>query len=174
MNFSLEKSLEILENTPHVVSTLLRNLSDDWTIKNEGENTWSAKEVVAHLIVCEETDWLTRARIILSDKQDKTFVPIDMTAHFEIAQNNSLKDLLFQFKQLREIGTDELKAFNLQEHDFLKTANHPVLGAVNLQQLIATWVTHDLTHIAQIARVIAKQNNDLVASFKTYLSILNK
>lgn len=172
MEFSLTNSFQILENTPSVISALLNNLSDDWTTKNEGGNTWTAKEVVAHLIVCEETNWLVRASIILSDSQDKTFVPIDMTTHVEMAQNNSLQDLIKKFRELRESSMKEIKAFNLQETNLKKTAIHPKLGEVNLKQLIATWVTHDLTHIAQISRVMAKQNKDNVGPFATFLSIL--
>lgn len=173
MKFSLNKSLEILENTPFVLSALLNNLSEEWTSTNEGSNTWTAKEVVAHLIVCEETDWLPRAKIILSNHQDKTFTPIDMVAHFEIAKNKPLKDLISDFKRLRENGINEIKAFSLQETDLKKTAIHPKLGEVNLQQLIATWVTHDLTHIAQISRIMAKQNKENVGAFVTFLNILN-
>ena len=172
MKFSINKSLEILQNTPNVMTSLLHNLSDEWTTNNEGENTWTAKEVLAHLILCEQTDWLPRAKIILSNNDHKIFEPLDMVAHFEIAKNNSLKDLINEFKRLREIGINEIKSFNLQDTDFNKTANHPVIGEVNLQQIFSTWVTHDLTHIAQIARVIAKQNKENVGAFATFLTIL--
>jgi uncharacterized damage-inducible protein DinB len=173
MKVSLERSLEMIENTPNVLTAWLSSLSDDWTTNNEGENTWTAKEVVAHLIVCEETDWLPRARIILSAEGNKTLAPIDMAAHFRIAESSSLPALLVRFRQLRVNGVDELKAFDLQEEDFAKTANHPVIGAVNLEQLIAAWAAHDLSHIAQIARIMARQNKDSVGNFKKYLRILN-
>ena len=172
MKFSLNKSLEIIENTPLVISALLNNLSDDWTTNNEGENTWTAKEVVAHLVVCEDSDWLPRIRIILSDSQDKTLAPVDMKTHLRIAENNTLQHLIKQFKQLREYSINEIKSLNLQETDFLKTAHHPVIGEVSLQQIISTWVTHDLTHLAQISRVMAKQYKTEVGPFKEFLSIL--
>lgn len=164
--------MEILENTPSVISALLNNLSDEWTIFNEGENTWTAKEVVAHLIVCEESDWLPRTKIIISDNQDKTFLPVDMIAHFAIASNKPLQDLILDFQQLRESTLNEIKTLNLQDTDFNKSGIHPKLGEINLQQLIAAWVTHDLTHIAQISRVMAKQNKENVGAFATFLSIL--
>lgn len=173
MKFSLEKSLEIIENTPNVLFQLLNNLSDEWTLNNEGVNTWNVKEVVAHLIVLEDTNWMTRTRIILSNKKDEYFVPVDMNAHFEIAQKTSLKELLTQFKELRRKGIDELKGYNLQEADFLKVGLHPVTGEVMLPQIIATWVSHDLAHIAQIARIIAKQNIDLVGSFRPFIKFFN-
>ena len=172
MKFSLHKSLEILENTPAVISALLNNLTDEWTTTNEEDNTWNPMEVVAHLIVCEKTDWLPRVKIILSHLEDKTFVSINMTAHFDIAKSNSMKDLIKEFKQLRESGIKEIKAFNLQEADLRKIAIHPTLGEVNLQHLFATWVVHDLTHIAQISRVIAKQNKENVGAFAPFLNIL--
>lgn len=174
MQFNINQWLEVLKNTPEVVFAMLHNLSEEWISQNEGENTWTAKEVLAHLVLCEETNWLLRARIILSDNRDKTFDLIDMTAHLEIARNQSLQELLHKFRELRKTGVEELKSYHLQEQDFLKTAIHPVTGEVNLQQVISTWLTHDMTHIAQIARIIAIQNKDLVGSFKQYLSILNK
>lgn len=172
MNFSLNKSLEILENTPIVISTLLNNLSDDWIFANEGENTWTVKEVIAHLIVCEKTDWLIRAKTILSSSDNKTFLPIDMLAHFELSKNNSLRFLINEFKQLRQNNIKEINNFNINEMDLLKTGIHPIIGEVNLQQLVASWVTHDLTHLAQIFRIMAKQNRENVGAFRTYLKIL--
>lgn len=172
MNFSFNKSLEIIENTPTVISALLNNLSDEWTTNNEGEHTWTVIEVVAHLIVCEETNWLPRIKIILSNDNDKSFVPVDQFVHVEIAKNSSLNDLIGDFKRLRVNGINELTALSLQESDFKKSAIHPKLGEVNLQQLIATWATHDLTHIAQISRIMAKQNKENVGEFLTFLTFL--
>ncbi|MCY1546265.1 hypothetical protein D9M68_822540 [compost metagenome] len=128
--------------------------------------------MVAHLIVCENTDWMPRARIMLSDNTTKTLDRIDMKAHFEMAKSNSLETLLNEFKTLRESSILELKNFNLQNADYTKSAFHPQICEVNLQQLIATWVTHDLSHITQIARVLAKQYKDEVGAFAAYLKIL--
>lgn len=172
MEFSLDKSLEILSNTPVVVSSLLQNLSDDWINHNEGENTWTVKEVLAHFIVCEEINWMPRIRLIL-DNPESVFAPMDMQVHFELTKKHSLSELLVQFDQLRSDGIHELKAYELQEKDFLKTATHPVIGTVSMSQLIATWTAHDMTHLAQIARILAKQNKNLVGNFNQYLTILN-
>jgi len=172
MNFSLAKSVQVLQRTPAVISALLANLDEEWTTANEGENTWSPKEVVAHLILCEQSNWIVRAKIILADSPNRTFVPIDMSAHFDIANRHSLQELLDQFAALRKNSLDELNGFQLDEKDLMKTAIHPKLGEVNLQQLLATWVSHDLTHIVQIARVMAKQNKDHVGPFDTFLRIM--
>lgn len=174
MKFSLEKSLEILEKTPNVISAMLQNLSEDWTDNNEGENTWTAKEVLAHLIVCEETEWLTRTKIILSEAAEKKLTPIDLQAHFKIAETNNLSILLMQFQELRNKNIAELLSFNLQESDFARTALHPELGEVNLQHIISTWATHDLSHIAQIARIMAKQYKDFVGGFSKYQRVLKQ
>ena len=173
MKFSLGKSLEIIENTPAVISVLLNNLSDDWTMANEGPNTWSVKEIVAHLIVCEETDWLPRAKIILSNTPHKTFVPIDMLGHYKLAENYSLAHLITRFQELRKISLTELKSLNINEEDHLITGSHPVIGEVNLKQLISTWVAHDLAHLSQILRVMAKQYKEKVGPFKELFTILN-
>jgi hypothetical protein len=172
MYFDYEKSVEILTNTPKAVSAILNNLSEYWIDKNEGGSTWTAKQVVAHLIVCEQTDWVPRIQIILND-HGRVFAPIDMHAHYQIASNNDLASLLNKFSELRMAGLRELELFNLKDADFKKEGIHPSIGPVSLQQIISAWVTHDLTHISQIARVMAKQNSELVGGFRQYLKILN-
>lgn len=172
MKFTLSKSLEIIERTPGVIYAMLSGLSDEWVTGNEGDNTWNAKEVVAHLIICEKTNWLTRAKIILSNDANKNLEPIDMTTHFELAKNSMLETLLHDFKILREESVAALKYFNLQHDDFTKTAFHPKIFEVTLQQLIATWVTHDLSHLTQISRIMAQQYKSEVGPFEAYLKIL--
>jgi uncharacterized damage-inducible protein DinB len=172
MTFSVDRALEVLKNTPFVITALLQDLGDDWITKNEGHDTWSAKEVVAHLVVCEETNWIPRAKIILSQKQDKPFIPIDMLIHLEYAHKTNINELLKSFMNLRQNSIEQIKSFGITPNDLKKTAIHPILGAVKLSQLLATWVTHDLTHIAQIARLIAKQNKPFVGPFEIYLSVL--
>ena len=157
MESSIKNSVDVLNNTPNVLSALMNNLSDKVLNSNEGENTWSVKEVIAHLVICEETNWLQRIKIILSDQNDKVFAPIDLLAHFDIAQNNSISSLLERFKENRKINISEIEVLDIQESDFVKTAVHPVIGKVNLNELLSTWVAHDLTHLSQITRVMAKQ-----------------
>ena len=174
MEFSLERLLEILRNTPAILTALFRDLNYDWTMSNEGANSWTPKEVVAHLIICEQINWLPRIRLILLDGAERSLAPIDMSAHFEIAGNTGLPDLLHLFGQLRTRSIGELESFHLQEADFFRTANHPVIGEVNLSQLVATWATHDLAHTAQIARTMARQSKDLVGPFKHFIPSLHK
>jgi uncharacterized damage-inducible protein DinB len=174
MNFSLSTSLEVLNNTSAVIFALLNNLSDDWTTNNEGPQTWSAKEVVAHLIVCEDTAWIPRVLVTLSDTEVRTFAPIDMNGHFQVAATRSLPELLATFKQKRDNSISALKKLHLREPDFLKTAIHAKLGEITLQQLLATWVAHDLTHIAQIARIMAMQQKENVGGFESFLSIFRR
>lgn len=172
MKFSLEKSLAILRNTPTVLETLFSNLDDEWINSNEGENSWSPKQVLAHLILCEETDWLSRITIILQNPET-VFAPIDMEAHLEQAKKFSVTALLTAFAEKRKQSLDVLAGWHLQESDFVKTGIHPRLGNITLQQLLATWTTHDLSHLAQIARVMAKQYKEEVGSFSHYLKILH-
>jgi hypothetical protein len=171
MEFSISSSIEVLENTPATVAALLHNLSPCWTNANEGKDTWTAKEVVAHLIVCEETNWLPRARTILSDAADGTFAAVDMNAHFELAAGRSLPALIDCFKSLRKSGIAELKRLNISESDLQKSAGHPKIGRVTLQQLIAAWTAHDLSHIVQIARIMAMQQKQHSGPFVSFLSL---
>ncbi len=172
MNFSLSRTLEILRNTPMTIQSLLNGLGAEWTDANEGESTWTTKEVVAHLIVCEQTNWLPRTKIILSKDQNKILTRISMQDHFELAQHNTLQDLMNQFIRLRQEGIAEIDSFKLTDADLQETALHPELGEVQLSQMLATWVTHDLSHLAQIVRIMAKQNQENVGPFMKFLSIL--
>lgn len=172
MALLLSRYIEVLSHTPVVLSSLLSDLSTQWINTNEGGDTWTPKQVIAHLIVCEETNWLTRIKIILAGDNARIEKPIDMGAHFALAECHSLADLLAMFTEARQNGLETLRHLNIDEPIFSKTAIHPTLGTINLGQLIATWVTHDLAHIAQISRVMAKQQKEHVGPFASFLSIL--
>jgi len=173
MNFSLSKSIEILERTPNVLTAMLQNLSAGWTFSNEGGETWNAYDIIGHLIHGEKTDWIPRMEIILSDKQDKTFVPFDRFAQFENSKGKSLAQLLDEFKTLRQQNMDLLHTKNLTEKDLEATGIHPAFGEVSLAQLLSAWTVHDLNHIAQISRVMAKHYKTDTGPWVEYLSILH-
>lgn len=174
MHFSLEKSLELLERTPDVLIRLTEGLSPEWTLTNEGPDTWSVFDVVGHLIHGEKTDWVPRAEIILSDKHDKTFPPFDRFAQAELSKGKNLTQLLHDFKIARTDSLHQLKALKITAADLSKTGVHPSLGEVTLAQLLSTWVVHDLDHISQIARVMAKQYQSKTGPWIAYLKILRQ
>ncbi len=174
MNFTIEKSIEILERTPIVIEELLHGISDDWSNANEGENTFSPYDVIGHLIHGEKTDWIVRMDIILSGESDKKFQPFDRFAQFNESKGKSLKQLLQEFKVLRQKNIVTLKTKKLTKSDFEKKATHPELGMITLQQLISTWTVHDLSHIGQIVRVMSKHYKDEVGPWQNYLPILKR
>lgn len=174
MKFELNKSIEILERTPRVIASLLSGISQDWLSNNEGKDTFSPYDVVGHLIHNELTDWMPRLKIICSEKEDKTFEPFDRFAHFKNDQTIAIEILLETFKKLRKQNLDDLHNFNLNKTTYLKTGIHPALGTVNLKELISAWVVHDLGHIGQIVRVMAKQYKDEVGPWIEYLGVLHK
>lgn len=174
MQFSIEKSIEILEKTPATLAVLLNNLSEDWTSNNEGADTWSPYDVIGHLIHGDKTDWLARAEIILSDASDKRFEPFDRFAQFESSKGKTLPQLLEDFKDIRSENVQRLRRLNIRPEDLDKTGIHPTFGAVTLSQLLSTWVVHDLDHISQIARVMAKQYTDEVGPWIAFLKILRQ
>ena len=141
---------------------LLLNLSDRWTRPNEGGETWSAFDIVGHLIHGEKTDWIPRAAIILSSNPTKEFEAFDRFAQFEESKGKSLLQLLEEFKLLREKNIQLLLSMEINEEKLSLTGTHPDFGVVTLSQLLATWVVHDLNHIAQVTRVMAKQYKDEV------------
>jgi len=171
MNFDLQKSIEILERTPGTISTMLSGLSEEWTTANEGPGTWSPYDVVAHLIHCEESDWVPRMNIILSNSTDKKFNPFDPGGH-EHFTRTSLNELLAQFGTMRAQNIEYLQSKELTESHLQLKGIHPAFGEVTLSQLLSCWTAHDLNHISQIARVMAKQYKEEVGPWVEYLRIL--
>lgn len=174
MTFNINKSIEILSRTPQVLETLLSGLSKEWLRNNEGENTWSPYEIVGHLIHGEKTDWIPRARIILSNSKDKTFEPFDRFAQQNEDLNRPIDKLLHEFKTLRIKNLEALKSFQINNSTLSKKGIHPELGPATLKELLSCWTVHDLGHIAQISRVMSKQYQSEVGPWIKYLGILKK
>jgi uncharacterized damage-inducible protein DinB len=174
MLFNLVQAMEILSRTPVILESLLSDLPTEWLSGNEGEQTWSPFDVLGHLIHGERTDWLPRLRIILQSGESETFEPFDRFAQFEASKGKSLAELLRTFAELRARNIEALKAMNLTADDLVRTGKHPELGTVKLAELIATWVVHDLDHLAQITRTMAKQYKEAVGPWQAYLSVLKR
>ncbi|WP_343485932.1 DinB family protein [Allomuricauda sp. d1] len=174
MIFNLNKAVAVLTRTPKVLYCLLSDLPEEWTHQNEGPNTWSPYDIVGHLIHGEQTDWLVRTKIILSNASDKTFTPFNRFAHFENSKGKSLESLLQEFEGLRNINLDQLMQLNLSTADLDKEGTHPELGQVKLKELLAAWVAHDLGHIVQISRVMAKQYKSEVGPWTQYITALKQ
>ncbi|WP_422361045.1 DinB family protein [Reichenbachiella sp.] len=174
MNFTLAQSIEILERTPDVLDFWLKNLSDDWVRNNEGEDTWSAFDIVGHLIHGEQTDWMVRMEMILSDNTDKSFEPFDRFAQFKKSKGKSLEQLLTEFKILRKENLERLSAWHLSSEDLQEEGIHPTFGKVTLQQLLSAWVVHDLNHLSQISRVMAMQYKEEVGPWVEFLGVLKR
>lgn len=173
MKYRLEKSYEILERTPAVLQSLLAGLSDDWIMSNEGPETFSPYDVVGHLIHGEKTDWTTRMKMILEFGNTKTFERWNRVAMYEESKGKSMQQLLDEFAAIRKKNMDWFRSLHLTEADFDRKGMHPVLGEVTLRNLLATWVAHDLTHIAQVTRVMAKQYKEEMGPWPEFFRILS-
>lgn len=173
MNYNFHQSVQILERTPSVLEAMLKGLDDAWIFSNEGGETWSPFDVVAHLVHGEKTDWMARAKKILHD-EDKHFAPFDRFAQFTESKGKTLDQLLDEFRSLREKNLQELRSLNLTEADLDKTGIHPKFGTVTLRQLLSTWTVHDLTHIHQLSRILAKQYQEAVGPWFEFLGVLNR
>jgi len=172
MTFQLDDAMAVLRRTPAVLSALLGNLPDTWARATEGEGTWSPFDVVGHLIHGERTDWIPRVEHILRHGETVPFPAFVRDAMFEQSRDQSLGDLLATFASLRAESLHRLAAFNLGPADFDRRGLHPELGPVTLGQHLATWTAHDLGHVAQAVRVMARQYRDAVGPWRAYLSIL--
>lgn len=172
MEQNLEHTVSLLARTPAALNALLRDLPDAWTSRNEGQNTWSAFDVVGHLIYCERIDWMPRARTVLQFGETQAFAPLDRWGHVRESEGKSLGQLLDEFARLRREALDELRALNLGQDELNRRGKHPGLGAVTLSELLATWAAHDLTHLHQISRVMAHQYRKAVGPWSSYLGVL--
>ncbi|MGD2215097.1 MAG: DinB family protein [Gemmatimonadales bacterium] len=173
MDFQLDRTVEILRAAPATLRALLADLSDPWIRCDEGPDTWSPYDIVGHLIHGERTDWIPRLRIILEHGDLRTFTPFDRFAQFQDSRGKTLAELLDTFEALREENLRTLEGMKLKPEQMDLSGTHPELGRVTLRQLLATWTVHDLGHIAQIARVMAKGYADQVGPWGAYLSVLS-
>jgi hypothetical protein len=169
--FNFQDAIAVLERTPATLGSLLNGLPQHWISSTEGEGTWSPYDVIGHLIHGERTDWIPRVRHILAGETE-AFRPFDRTAQFTASKGKDVVQLLATFASLRRKNLATLVGMNLTAVDFERKGLHPELGEVTLGQLLATWVVHDLDHVAQIARTLAKCYGNAVGPWAAYLSIL--
>lgn len=171
--FDMAEAVAILERTPATLDALLRGLPDGWRSAHEGGETWSPFDVVGHLIHGERADWLPRARRILEHGETRDFDKFDRFAQFTASEGRTLESLLDEFAALRRDSLRELAALQLTDADLDRRGRHPALGTVTLRHLLATWVVHDLDHVTQIARVIARQYSDEIGPWRVYMRIIS-
>jgi hypothetical protein len=174
MDFQLTHGIEVLERTPATFRAMLGGLPDAWTTPNEGPETFSAFDNVGHLIHGERTDWIPRARIILAQGASRRFEPFDRFAQHRDSEGKTLAQLLDEFANLRRDNLSTLRGWQLTDRELALEGEHPELGTVTLRQLLSTWVAHDLGHVAQTARVLAKQYRDAVGPWRAYLPVLDR
>ena len=174
MHYRIDDAAAILERTPATFRALLGGLPEVWTAPNEGPETFSAFDNLGHLIHGERADWIPRARIILAQGPNRTFEPYDRFAQVRESQGKSLATLLDEFARLRAGNVSTLRGWQLTDAQLALTGEHPALGTVTLEQLLATWVGHDLGHLAQTARVMAKQYRDAVGPWRAYLPVMDR
>jgi uncharacterized damage-inducible protein DinB len=169
---NLQHTIVLLERTPGTLNAFLRDLPDEWTLRNEGEKTWSAFDVVGHLIHGERTDWMPRAKIILESGESRPFERFDRWAQERESAGKRLGQLLDEFARLRSVNLAELRAMNLKPEQLALRGRHPELGVVTLSELLATWAAHDLTHVHQISRIMAHQYREIVGPWPQYLGVM--
>lgn len=172
MEHSLHQTTSLLARTPAALNTLLRDLPESWTLRNEGENTFSPFDVVGHLLHGERADWVPRVKMILQFGESRAFEPFDRRGHEREVQGKSLAQLLDEFARVRAENLRELESLNLKSEDLERRGRHPVFGPVTLSQLLATWAAHDLTHLHQLSRVMAHQYREAVGPWSAYLGVL--
>jgi hypothetical protein len=174
MDFDLAAGTAVLERTPGVMRALLAGLPPAWTDAPEGPETWSPYVILGHLVHGERTDWVARARIILAQGAERRFTPFDRFAQLRESEGKSLADLLDEFARLRAESLATLAGWHLTDAQLALEGEHPAFGPVTLRQLLATWVAHDLGHVAQVGRVMAKQYREAVGPWRAYLPVMDR
>jgi hypothetical protein len=174
MDFDLAAGTAVLERTPHTLRAMLAGLPSAWTDSTEGPETWSPYIIVGHLVHGERADWLVRAQVILAQGPERRFAPVDRFAQFHESQGKSLAGLLDEFAHLRAENLATLAGWRLTDAQLALEGEHPAFGVVTLRQLLSTWVAHDLGHVAQIARVMAKQYREAVGPWRAYLPVMDR
>jgi hypothetical protein len=172
-HFEISEATALLSRTPGTLDAWLRGLPESWLLANEGSGTWSPIDVVGHLLHGERTDWMSRVRRILTHGDAVAFEPVDRNAQFRESAGRSLQDLLDEFASLRQANLRELAVLGVDDIALGRPGLHPALGAVTLRQLLATWVAHDLDHVTQIARVMARQYAEEVGPWRAYLRVIS-
>jgi hypothetical protein len=170
--FNVTEAVAVLTRTPETLNSLLRGLPSIWVHSNEGKDTWSAFDIMGHLVFGERSDWMPRVRILLEKGETRPFAPFDRFAQVNLNRENSLEQLLDDFACLRRDNLAELTALNLQRESLNRRGKHPALGVVTLSELLAAWAVHDLTHLHQLSRVMAHQYRDAVGPWSAYLGVL--
>lgn len=174
MSFDLERAVEVLERTPRTVAALLSGLSESWLLANEGEETFSPRDVVGHMLHGEETDWIPRVEIILNEGTRKPFTPFDRFIFREKFEGFTMEELLERFAEARSRSLTRLASLELDEAALDREGQHPALGRVTLRQLLAAWAVHDLAHLRQVARVMAKQYHQDVGPWERYFRVFQE
>lgn len=174
MHFHLNEAIEVLERTPLALEQFLSGLSEAWLQCNEGEGTWNVSEVIDHLIEGEKSNWLSRLKSMLRDDGSQPLPPFDRHAHLKEKPETSIEHRLQEFKELRTKNIVKIKELVEPASHLERTGLHPAFGEVKLRELLSTWVVHDLTHLAQIARVMANRYRADVGPWVEYLGILNR
>ena len=174
MDFDLSAGTAVLERTPHALRAMLAGLPPAWTDATEGPETWSPYVIVGHLVHGERTDWIPRARLILAQAAERRFAPFDRFAQLREARGRPLAELLDEFARLRAESLATLAAWRLTDAQLALEGEHPEFGPVTLRQLLSTWVAHDLGHLAQTARVMAKQYREAVGPWRAYLPVMDR
>lgn len=173
MEHDLQQTIALLSRTPGILNALLRDLPESWTHRNEGDGTWTAYDVVGHLIHAERANWIPRARRILQHGESLAFDPFDREAQRQESKGKPLDRLLDEFAQLRADNLFELRAWKLLPEQLQRPGLHPALGRVTLSELLATWAGHDLTHLHQLSRIFAYQYRDTVGPWERFLGVLH-
>lgn len=174
MTFDLNEGIAVLEKTPATFRALLDGLPEAWITANEGPGTFSPYDNLGHVIHGERADWMPRAKIILAQGAQRTFEPYDRFAQVRESAGKTLVQLLDEFADLRAQNLVTLRSWNLSDRELALQGEHPALGAVTLRQLLSTWVVHDLGHLAQTARVMAKRYREEIGPWREYLPIVNR
>lgn len=170
MTARIDTIRETLAQTPRIIEGLVAAAPKEALTWREADGAWHIVEVLSHLADGEITDWMPRVERILSD--GGRFMPYDREGGFTRYRGWTAESLVGEFGQLRRGNLEKLDVFHLTASHLPLTGQHPEFGRVTLDQLLACWATHDMAHIAQISRLLARSFGRHVGPWRKYFSLL--
>ena len=172
MEFAVDTAREVLSRTPDTLRAMLTGLPEEWLHGREAAEAWSPYQVCGHMLHIEECDWIDRTRVILEHGTTRVFAPVDREAGFARFHGWSIEDLLDRFATTRRDNLEELATL-VGPGELDRRGVHPDFGEVSLAQLLATWTVHDLNHLNQIVKTMAKQYADAVGPWRAFLPVVD-
>lgn len=171
MRLDVTPYTEPLSLTPATLRAVLQGRPDDWLDRRHAPDVVSPRETVAHLLLCEaEETWIDRVRHLLDP--DHVCIPGSYAGlgDGELSKR-PLPELLDAFETQRTRSLHELEALGLTIADLEGSITEEGFGTQTVENVLNTWVAHDLYHLGQIFKSYSAVYADRIGPYQTFLNL---